>query len=402
MQARDLAVLGDPVAPDPQPAWQAPRAAQQPEWHAHPDIPHIHAALRGAPPLVDPVELDELRGALAAVADGRAVLLHAGDCAEPLDECAPGPVDRKLGVLDELGAALAATTDRPAVRVGRLGGQFAKPRSQSTEERDGVELPVFRGHLVNDQAWSVRARRHDPHRLLRGYAASRLVLRELARHRRGARRWRHGPWSSHEALVLDYEAPACRTDPRTGERFLASTHLPWVGERTRQPESAQVRLLHGVRNPVASKIGPEASVDEVLELCEALDPARSPGRLTLIVRMGHRIHERLPPIVEAVAANGHRVVWLSDPMHGNTVRAADGRKTRYVDDLLAEAVAFRRILVASGEHPGGLHLEVAADDVTECVGGSVADESSLDARYTTLCDPRLNPAQARTVIGGWR
>lgn len=202
--------------------------------------------------------------------------------------------------------------------------------------------------------------------------------------------------------MLDYETRLVRVDPVTGEPLLTSTHLPWVGERTRQPGSRHVALLASVANPVACKIGPSATPDEVLMLCQHLDPARTPGRLTLIVRMGRaRISEALPPVVAAVRRAGHPVVWLCDPMHGNTVKAAGGLKTRYLPDLIAEAAAFRAVLDRQGQHAGGVHLEVAASGVTECVGGPVTSQERLTERYTTLCDPRLNPEQTRRFLNTW-
>ncbi|HEU0088183.1 MAG TPA: 3-deoxy-7-phosphoheptulonate synthase [Pseudonocardiaceae bacterium] len=265
------------------------------------------------------------------------------------------------------------------------------------------ELPAFRGHMVNSELPTLTAREHDPERMLCAYRASAQVHRALAadRGRRAAAGLAptgSGAWSSHEALVIDYEASAIRTDPATGCGFLGSTHLPWVGERTRQPQSAHVRLLAAVANPVGCKLGPSAGPAEVAHLGELLDPDRRPGRLVLIVRMGaSRIAEALPPVVAAVRRGSHPVVWVSDPMHGNTVRSGTGRKTRHLTDMIAEVQAFRSILTRLGEHPAGLHLEVAVTEVTECVGGSVR-EDMLPQHYTTLCDPRLNPEQAHELL----
>jgi 3-deoxy-7-phosphoheptulonate synthase len=235
--------------------------------------------------------------------------------------------------------------------------------------------------------------------MLCAYQASAQVLDALAEDRR--RRAPGGPWSSHEALVIDYEGSAIRTDPETGSSFLGSTHLPWVGERTRQPGSAHVRLLSSVRNPVGCKLGTTIRAADVVRLCALLDPDRTPGRLVFIVRMGAaHIRAALPPIVSAVRSAGHPVTWVSDPMHGNTTTSALGLKTRHLPDIVAEAVAFRSILQRLGEHPAGLHLEVAVSEVTECVGGAVREEM-LTHRYTTLCDPRLNPEQAHELIRAW-
>lgn len=391
-------------------AWEGLPAAQQPHWRYHPDYLRTREQLALAPPLVTVPELNELQGALAAVAAG-GQLLQAGDCAESLAECTPADVAAKLALLHSLADALGASHGEPVVRIGRLGGQFAKPRSQPVEWHSDRELPSFRGHMVNSELPTYTAREHDPGRMLCAYEASAQVLGTLAEDRRkrttgsGPAASGHaagnGPWSSHEALVIDYEGSAIRTDPETGSSFLGSTHLPWVGERTRQPGSAHVRLLSSVRNPVGCKLGTSIAAADVVRLCALLDPDRRPGRLVFIVRMGAaHIRAALPPIVSAVRSAGHPVTWVSDPMHGNTTTSALGVKTRHLPDMVAEAVAFRSVLDRMGEHPAGLHLEVAVSDVTECIGGAVREEM-LTHRYTTLCDPRLNPEQAHELIRAW-
>ncbi|MFF7652047.1 3-deoxy-7-phosphoheptulonate synthase [Streptomyces sp. NPDC007983] len=375
-------------------------AAQQPEWRTHPDYAASRAALAAAPALVTAAELTRLRRALAVVAGGGARMVQLGDCAESFEETGADHVRAKTAVLHALADELA--DGGPVLRVGRIGGQFAKPRSRPFEDVDGVPLPAFRGHMVNGEAPSARARAHDPRRMVRAYEASAEVLRVLARDRDR----RHpddalcdGPWASHDALVIDYEVPLVRAD--AGQRILGSTHLPWLGDRTRAPGSAHVRLLSQVANPVALKLGPTADPAELAEVCALLDPDRAPGRLTLIARMGaERVTDLLPPLVAAVRAGGHRAVWLSDPMHGNTVRAG-GVKTRHLSAIVDEAVRCRRVLEQAGEHPGGLHLEVAASDVTECLGGKVDGVERLAERYTTLCDPRLNPDQAAELMRTW-
>lgn len=385
--------------------WEGLPAAQQPHWRRHPGYLPARRQLMLAPPLVTMPELDTLAAELAAVAAGDGYLLQAGDCAESLSECAPADIAAKLDVLHALGDILAASRRGPVLRIGRIGGQFAKPRSQAVEWHRGQELPAFRGHMINSELPTVTAREHDPGRMLCAYQASEQVHCAL-RADRSARAAAHSPggsggWSSHEALVIDYESSALRTDPATGASYLSSTHLPWVGERTRQPQSAHVRLLSSVHNPIGCKLGPAAKVEQVLQLCALLDPDRTPGRLVLIVRMGaQRIRDALPPIVEAVRRAAHPVVWVSDPMHGNTVRSSLGHKTRRVQDVIAEAIAFRSILEGLGEHPAGLHLEVAVSEVTECIGGAVR-EKMLTQRYTTLCDPRLNPEQATELLQAW-
>ena len=386
-------------------AWEGLPAEQQPHWRCHPNYLKIREQLSLAPPLVTMAELDTLARELAAVAAGDGYLLQAGDCAESLNECTPADIAAKLKMLHALGDILAAHRAGPVVRIGRIGGQFAKPRSQAVEWHRGHELPVFRGHMVNSELPTITAREHDPGRMLCAYSASEQVHR-LLRIDRGKRAATQRPggsgvWSSHEALVIDYEGSAIRTDGVTGMSYLSSTHVPWVGERTRQPQSTHIRLLSSVRNPVGCKLGPTVTGEQALRLCALLDPDRVPGRLTFIVRMGaQRIWDTLPPIVKSVRRAGYPVIWVSDPMHGNTVRTSQGLKTRQVVDVIAEAIAFRSILEGLGVHPAGLHLEVAVSDVTECVGGAVREEI-LPHRYTTLCDPRLNPEQAAHVLRAW-
>ena len=397
--------MPEPARSLPMPAaddWRYLPAAQQPSWWRHPAHDRTVDVLHGAPALVDPAELHTLRSALAAVAGGAAQVMQLGDCAESFFECTLGVTLEKLGVLDQLANRFSAVADLPTVRIGRMGGQFAKPRSADREQVDGVELPVFRGHLVNSELPTPAARQHDPRRMLWAYQASAKVL-EWTRSRRGSAVAAHlGPWASHEALVLDYEGALLRRDEPTGELFLGSTHLPWIGERTRQLDAAHVAMLATVGNPVGCKIGPTADPETVVRLCELLDPQRTPGRLVLITRIGHdKVADVLPPLVRAVRRAGHPVVWLCDPMHGNTVRSARGVKTRFLADMLREAVLFRSVVQDEGSHPGGLHLEVAANEVAECMGGPVHDETDMHAPSWSLCDPRLSPQQARLLVDGW-
>ncbi|MCG6498306.1 3-deoxy-7-phosphoheptulonate synthase [Kitasatospora sp. A2-31] len=395
---------GSRVLADDEPlVWDLLPAAQQPDWRDHAAYrPTRRALLQAAPPVLF-AETAELHRSLAEVAAGGAWLLQVGDCAESLAEQTPDHLAARLAVLDTLGDRLADRIGGRVVRVGRIGGQFAKPRSAPTELHDGAELPVFRGHLVNSEEPTPQARRHDPRRMLLAHRAGARVCEQLRRIRReragtDAGRPAAGPWASHEALVVDYEGPLVRPAPGGGE-YLASTHLPWVGERTRQPDAAHVELLAAVRNPVACKIGPTASPADVLALCRRLDPERIPGRLTLILRFGRTEVDRvMPDLVDAVRRAGHPVVWATDPMHGNTVRATGGLKTRHLRAIAEEAAAFRRVLERRGRHTGGLHLETAATDVTECLGGNVRTETALTDRYRTLCDPRLNPEQANELI----
>jgi 3-deoxy-7-phosphoheptulonate synthase len=401
-----MAGTSAPTGQAPPPSWpEQTYSAQQPQWRQHRHYRGCCALLASSPPLVTMRELGELQAAIARVAAGELQLLQAGDCAESFYETGKDHVDAKLALLHRLADQLAAGTGREVVRVGRLGGQFAKPRTADVEYVAGTALPVFRGHMVNSEVPSHESRAHDPHRMLVAYVASAEVLGQV-RADRAAREATPGldlvtgPWSSHDALVIDYEANLVRSERDT--RFLGSTHLPWIGDRTRQPDAAHVQLLSAVANPVACKIGPATSAAELSELCARLDPDRVPGRLTLIVRLGKTaIAEQLPSLVTSVRSQGHPVVWLSDPMHGNTIRTAAGLKTRLLTDVKAEATEFRRTMFRAGAHPGGLHLEVAVDDVTECLGGTVRAVDQLPDRYTTLCDPRLNPDQAAELVDSW-
>jgi 3-deoxy-7-phosphoheptulonate synthase len=398
--------------------------------------------LESLPPLVLAAECDQLKERLAAVARGEAFLLQGGDCAETFAGTGADSIGGKFRTLLQMAVVLTYAGSVPVVKVGRMAGQFGKPRSAATEVRDGVELPVYRGDAVNGIEFSAAARTPDPGRLLTAYHCSSATLnlcRSLAgggfadlrrvhawnqdfvtgspagqryeqladeidraiafMHACGAdpREFRAVEfYSSHEALLLDYERALTRTDARSGRAYDLSAHLLWIGERTRALGGAHVDFARQIRNPVAVKIGPEATAQDVLELIEALDPEHEPGRLTLITRMGaSRIRQALPPLVEKVAASGALVVWVCDPMHGNTVEAASGQKTRYFDDVLDEVAGFFEVHRALGTHPGGIHIEFTGDDVTECIGGGdhIA-ESDLSYRYETACDPRLNRGQS--------
>lgn len=379
--------------------WEHAPAVQQPDWRDHPAYDEACRTLAAAPPLVTAGEVRQLRAALPG-----ALVLQLGDCAESFYECTPRHTSEKLKALDWLGDRFSELTGQGVVRVGRMAGQFAKPRSAATEWYDAVRIPSFRGHMINSDIATSETRKANPRRMVWAYEASERVQRVMRTYRQGGRPAAapEGPWSSHEALVVDYESRLIRRDPDTGELYLASTHMPWVGERTRQPEGAHVAMLASVVNPVGCKVGPKARPEDVLRVCAALDPHREPGRLVLIARMGRdRIAEALPPIVRQVANAGHPVVWLSDPMHGNTVKLPTGLKTRYLTDVIAEAVRFREIVEAAGQHAAGLHIEVAADDVTECVGGPVESERELERHYTSLCDPRLNREQTAELLEAW-
>lgn len=425
--------------------WRNFSALQQPQWPDPGRLDAVEKELTSLPPLVFAGEVRNLEAELAEVAAGRAFLLQAGDCAESFGDFSADKVRDKLRVILQMAVVLQYSAGVPVVKVGRIAGQFAKPRSSPTEASGDLELPSFRGHMVNDIAFEASARAADPERLLRAYHQSASTLNLLRAFTKGGfadlRRlhaWNrefvaNSPegvryeqvaagidralqfmaacgldadsqpllhevdfYTSHEALILGYEEALTRQDSLTDEWYDCSAHMLWIGERTRNPEGAHVEFFSGVRNPVGCKIGPSISPTEVVELCERLNPERRPGRLTLISRMGaEKVEGTLAPILEAVAEQGHPVVWSCDPMHGNTFTSDSGLKTRHVDDVMAEVEGFFRAHKTVGTWPGGIHIELTGDDVTECLGGSVnVEDADLASRYETMCDPRLNAAQS--------
>ncbi|QKW10944.1 3-deoxy-7-phosphoheptulonate synthase [Streptomyces sp. NA04227] len=387
--------------------WRDHPAAQQPDWPDPGLLRRIRAQLAGAMPLVRPHEILALRRSLAAAARGEAFVVQLGDCAETFDEPAFADVAARAGLLHDLAKTIGSALDRPVIPIGRLAGQYAKPRSSPTERVGELLLPSYRGHLVNDPAPDLAARVPDAMRLLRGHTHARAVLGLLREVAASGMAMPGAPadgapavWTSHEALVLDYEEPQVRRDPGTGLLFLTSTHLPWIGARTCDPDGAHVRFLSGVAGPVGVKIGPATDLGTLAALCGRLDPDREPGRLVLISRMGaERVRETLPPLVTEAARLGHPVVWLCDPVHGNTYTGATGHKTRNVATVGAEIRGFFEAVRSVGGTPGGLHLEATPAAVTECVGGAAGlTEQDLPRRYETACDPRLNGSQT-TEIG---
>ncbi|WP_182879254.1 MULTISPECIES: 3-deoxy-7-phosphoheptulonate synthase [unclassified Microbispora] len=386
---------------DVMPAIRLSAALQQPEWSDVSQVQRVKEVLASRPSLVRPADVRALRALLAEVAAGNSLVVQSGDCAENPEECTPEHVSRKSAALDVLAGALKMITHKPVLRAGRIGGQFSKPRSSSTEKVGDLTLPAYRGHMVNGPEPTPESRQPDPLRILTGYMAASDIMEHLG-WRGSSTRSRIDPpvWTSHEALLLDYEVPMLRRDA-SGRLILGSTHWPWIGERTRQVDGAHVALLAEVANPVACKVGPKMSKDELLGLCERLDPEREPGRLTLISRMGaDQVAYALPPLVETVRSAGHPVIWLCDPMHGNTRVTPSGHKTRLVPALQQEVREFVTAVESADGVPGGLHLETTPDDVTECV----ADESGfaqVGDRYTSFCDPRLTLWQAVSVISAW-
>ncbi|WP_193517372.1 3-deoxy-7-phosphoheptulonate synthase [Nocardiopsis kunsanensis] len=378
-----------------------PAASQQPDWAEDPELAVTRRRLAARPPLTRIQDIDRLRTLLGRVAEGKDRVIVAGDCAEDPGECAPGDVDEKDALVRALAGVMERTTGRDVVRAGRIGGQFAKPRSSSTERVGGVELPAYRGHMVNSPEPVHALRLPDPAHMLSCYASAEKVIAHLWGEQRQDTHRTGGPlWTSHEALLLDYEIPMIRTSDDRRE-FLSSTHWPWIGDRTRAPEGNHTTVLARIANPVACKVGPSCTVPELLEVCRRLDPGREPGRLTLVARMGAgRAPAHLAGLVRAVRNAGHPVIWLSDPMHGNTTRTSDGLKTRYMESVLQEVREFQELVDAEGGVPGGLHLETTPENVTECVTAPSQAHRAGD-RYTSLCDPRLNPAQAIAVASAW-
>ncbi|MFI9254318.1 3-deoxy-7-phosphoheptulonate synthase [Streptomyces sp. NPDC053069] len=383
-------------------------AEQQPDWADPVQVAAARAELARLPGLVTWEEVRLLRTLLAEAATGHYLVIQAGDCAEDPAECAPATVMRKAGLLDALAGVMVAGTGQPVVRIGRIAGQFAKPRSAGTEQVGGVELPVYRGHLVNGPEPTAAARRPDPRRMLECYYAAHRAVTYLRQRTSDWALPTGAPvWTSHEALVLDYELPLLRRTT-AGHILLASTHLPWIGERTRHPDGPHARMLAHVTNPVACKVGLATRPEDLLALCARLDPGREPGRLTLISRMGAAaVRDALPPLVTAVREAGHRVAWLCDPLHGNTVKSPSGVKVRSVRTVVAEVRAFLEVVAKSGGTPAGLHLETTPHEVAECVWADPAELDTEAARTAcravpaSLCDPRLNPAQAVEVARAW-
>ena len=426
-------------------SWRSFPAGQQPEWPDQDALAAARERLRALPPLVFAGEARALLGALGEVCEGRAFLLQAGDCVESFREISAPGIREKLKVLLQMSAVLTYGATLPVVRVGRIAGQFAKPRTAATEVVDGVELPSFRGHVVHSDAATAEARVPDPERLVHGYyqAASTLNLlraftkggfadlslvhtwnREFVAGSPSGKRYEAlageigralrfmqaigidlereptlhevDVWTSHEGLLLDYEEPLTRTDSLTGEPYDCSAHMLWIGDRTRELGGAHVEFFSGIRNPIGIKLGPAATPGEACALAERLNPDRVPGRLTFITRMGaERVRDLLPPLLGAVRETEIPVVWACDPMHANLVRTPSGTKTRHFDSIMAEVQGFFASHHEVGTWPGGVHIEFTGDDVTECLGGSTEVlEKQLDHRYETLCDPRLNGRQS--------
>lgn len=426
-------------------SWREKPIQQQPAYDDEKSLREVEATLRSVPPLTLPEEARALKAELALAAQGKAFLLQGGDCAESFAEFNEVNLRSFFRVLLQMTMALMYGAGQPVVKVGRVAGQFAKPRSSATEEMNGCELPSYRGDMVNGMDFVPDARQADPQRLLHAYYQSGATLNFLRALAKGGysaldhiSKWNmdfvaESPqgkhfnevvqrindclnfiratgmetaemtqlreatfYTSHEALLLGYESSLTRLDEETGQHYVGSAHMLWIGDRTRQPDGAHVEFLRGVGNPIGCKVGPSMTTDDLLRLCDALNPDNEPGRLTLISRMGAaKVGAHLPPLVRCLKENGKSVVWSCDPMHGNTIKSPTGYKTRKFTDILAEVRGFFAVHQAEGTQGSGVHFEMTGQDVTECLGGAQAiSELQLSDRYHTHCDPRLNASQS--------
>jgi 3-deoxy-7-phosphoheptulonate synthase len=435
------AELTDPLVLAGLDHWRTLPIKQQPSWPDAQSVAAASAELASLPPLVFAGEVDQLRERLATAAAGEAFLLQGGDCAETFADATADRIRNRVKTVLQMAVVLTYGASMPVIKMGRMAGQFAKPRSSDTETRGEVTLPAYRGDIINGFDFTPESRQADPARLVKGYHTAASTLNLIRAFTQGGfadlrqvHSWNKGfaenPanaryegmareidravrfmeacganfdeikavefYASHEALLMDYERPLTRIDSRTGTPYDVSSHLLWIGERTRDIDGAHVDFLSRVRNPIGVKLGPATQADDVFRLIDKLDPAREPGRLTFITRMGAgKIREVLPGLLEAVQAEGSTPLWVSDPMHGNGITTPTGYKTRRFDDVVDEVKGFFEAHRAVGTHPGGIHVELTGDDVTECLGGSeMIDEDTLATRYESLCDPRLNHMQS--------
>ncbi len=426
-------------------SWKSADARQMPHWPDADALARVTGELSNYPPLVFAGEARNLTADLAKVASGKAFLLQGGDCAESFAEFHPNNIRDTFRVLLQMAVVLTFASKLPVVKLGRMAGQFAKPRSTDTEVIDGVELPSYRGDIVNDIAFTPEGRIPDPQRMIKAYSQSAATLNLLRAFASGGyanlhqvNAWTHdfmgrSPWAeqyrdvanrigealefmaacgidadsvpqiktasfytSHEALLLPYEQAFTRQDSLTGQWYDTSAHMLWIGDRTRFEGSAHVEYLRGVGNPLGMKVGPTTEADSLLRLLDTLNPAREAGRMTLITRFGYdKIERGLPTLVRAVEREGHPLVWSCDPMHGNVIKTDNGYKTRPFERILAEVKGFFAVHRAEGTYGGGIHIEMTGQNVTECTGGAVdVTQMDLADRYHTHCDPRLNAAQS--------
>ncbi|BCW89792.1 Phospho-2-dehydro-3-deoxyheptonate aldolase [Alphaproteobacteria bacterium SO-S41] len=425
-------------------SWRAKPAHQMPDYPDAAKVAAVEARLKSYPPLVFAGEARNLTAALAEVSKGKAFLLQGGDCAESFAEFHPDNIRDTFRVLLQMAVVLTFGGSMPVVKVGRIAGQFAKPRSAPTETVDGIDLPSYRGDIVNGPDFTAEARVPDPERLQQAYLQSASTLNLLRAFAQGGyadlhnvHRWNLGfiagspagekyraladrisetlgfmeacgitpdstPqlrttefYTSHEALLLGYEQAMTRIDSTSGDWYDTSAHMLWIGDRTRQLDGAHVEFMRGIKNPIGLKCGPSLKSDDLLKLIDILNPQNTPGRLTLIGRFGSELAaEHWPKLIRSVAREGRNVVWSCDPMHGNTIKSASGYKTRPVERILKEVQTFFAVHRAEGTHPGSVHFEMTGRDVTECTGGAInVTDADLASRYDTACDPRLNASQ---------
>jgi len=421
--------------------WRELPIKQQPVYGDSERVAEVAATLRTLPPLVFAGEVDNLRERLAGAAAGKAFVLQGGDCAETFAGATADQIRNRVKTILQMSVVLTYAASKPVVKMGRMAGQFAKPRSSDSETRGEVTLPAYRGDIVNGYDFSPESRAADPGRMLEAYHTSASTLNLMRAFTQGGfadlrevHSWNRGfaanpmmgryeqlaaeidraikfmeaagaysdelkradVWSAHEGLLMDYERALTRIDSRTGTPYDTSAHFLWIGERTRDLDGAHIDFFSRLRNPIGVKLGPSTDVDTMLRLVDKLDPQREPGRLTFITRMGAaKIREALPPLLEAIKAEGSTPVWVTDPMHGNGITTPTGYKTRRFDDVVDEVKGFFEAHRAVGTYPGGIHVELTGDDVTECLGGSEQiDEATLATRYESLCDPRLNHMQS--------
>lgn len=441
LDTSDPVVLADESVIEGLDYWRTLDIKQQPTWPDPDAAAAASAEIATLPPLVFAGEVDQLRERLGRAADGKAFLLQGGDCAETFAGATADQIRNRVKTVLQMAVVLTYGASMPVIKMGRMAGQFAKPRSSDTETRGGVTLPAYRGDIVNGYDFTPESRQADPRRLVQGYHTAASTLNLIRAFTQGGfadlrqvHSWNRGfaanPanqryeglakeidraikfmeaagadfdelkrvefYSSHEGLLMDYERPMTRIDSRTGTPYNTSAHFIWIGERTRDLDGAHVDFLSRVRNPIGVKLGPSTTPETMLELIEKLDPNREPGRLTFITRMGAgKIRDALPPLLEAIKASDARPLWVTDPMHGNGLTTPNGYKTRRFDDVVDEVKGFFEAHRAAGTHPGGIHVELTGDDVTECLGGSEhIDEETLATRYESLCDPRLNHMQS--------
>lgn len=381
-------------------SWKTRSARQQPCYDNHEHLVYCLDRIRAFPPLVHSGEIVKLKERIAAAGRGEMFILHGGDCAERFVDCNPQSIAEKFKILLEMSRVLMRGLQRPIVRIGRIAGQYAKPRSDEFESVGGLRLPSYRGDIINGFAFDPDSRRPDPERLVRAYVCSCFTLNQLRALISGSEKEAHTEFfTSHEGLLLDYESALTHFVPWENAWFNLGTHFLWLGDRTRHLEEAHVEYLRGIANPIGIKLGPGARANEIVTLIKRLNPENEPGRITLITRFGRqKVRDHLPPIISAVTQEKLFVTWTCDPMHGNIIKTQSGLKTREIGAILQELDETHQVQKEMGTLLSGVHLELTGDHVTECVGGRERlTEEHLTRNYQTYCDPRLNYTQSIEV-----